>query len=161
MLQVLQYLAAVSVSGVLALAPAGPWDAFNLAPASRVVWPTAIHGVTGTVDTPENLIGDNGFATISGNGSFVTLDYGKEVLFLSAICYSKLTGKITLGRRMGIHHVWRKFTGLEGVIEFHGVPSIHPPRRIGRFRTRSPEHNVRRRLNNISSSLKHTMDSAG
>src|ERR1700761_519388 len=75
----LQLLSLLSTAA--ALAPAGPWDAFNLAPDSRVVRPTAIHGATGNVTSPDNLVGgtSTAMATLSGSGSFVTLDWGKEV----------------------------------------------------------------------------------
>ncbi|KIJ59431.1 glycoside hydrolase family 78 protein [Hydnomerulius pinastri MD-312] len=63
-----------------ALAPPGPWDAFNYAPASRTVRPLYIHGTFGTVTDAEKLVeSSSSSATLSGNGSYVTLDFGKEV----------------------------------------------------------------------------------
>ncbi|WP_425827061.1 alpha-L-rhamnosidase C-terminal domain-containing protein [Streptomyces fractus] len=66
-------------------APAGRWDRFNLSPASRTVRPVAVHSTTGKVTTPEVLApgqrkGARGrYARLSGQGSTVTLDFGKEV----------------------------------------------------------------------------------
>ncbi|KAI0314054.1 Six-hairpin glycosidase [Amylostereum chailletii] len=62
-----------------AAAPAGPWDEFNYAPESRTVYPTAIYRVHGTVENASDLAGNQGSATLSGNNSYVTLDFGKEV----------------------------------------------------------------------------------
>ncbi|KAI0031995.1 Six-hairpin glycosidase [Vararia minispora EC-137] len=63
----------------LALAPAGPWDAFNFAPASRTVYPAAVREVQGTVDNASGLINASAPATLSGNGSWVALDFGIEI----------------------------------------------------------------------------------
>jgi hypothetical protein len=65
-----------------ARAPAGPWDQFNYAPSSKTVYPTAIHSSKGTVQDAVKLVGNKGPATISGKGSWVALDYGKEVILL-------------------------------------------------------------------------------
>lgn len=65
---------------VSGLAPSGPWDAFNFAPKSRTVYPNDIYGVEGSVKNAQSLVSNVGSATFSGNGSFVTLDYGVEVL---------------------------------------------------------------------------------
>ncbi|KAI0742508.1 Six-hairpin glycosidase [Daedaleopsis nitida] len=61
-----------------ASAPPGPWDAFNFAPKSRTVAPTAIKEVSGHVQNPQHLV-TKGSATIVGNGSWVALDFGIEV----------------------------------------------------------------------------------
>ncbi|KDQ54652.1 glycoside hydrolase family 78 protein [Jaapia argillacea MUCL 33604] len=63
----------------LASAPAGPWDAFNYAPESRTVWPTAIKYTEGSVQNAQNLVSNAGEATLSGNGTWLTLDFGGEV----------------------------------------------------------------------------------
>ncbi|PCH42963.1 glycoside hydrolase family 78 protein [Wolfiporia cocos MD-104 SS10] len=62
----------------LGAAPNGPWDAFNLAPDSRTVYPRSVHGINGTVTDAHSLL-SNGSATLAANGSFVTLDFGYEV----------------------------------------------------------------------------------
>ncbi|KII85113.1 glycoside hydrolase family 78 protein [Plicaturopsis crispa FD-325 SS-3] len=59
-------------------APSGPWDAFNYAPHSKIVSPHAIYRVEGNVTHAANLVAGGG-ATISGNGSWVTVDFDKEV----------------------------------------------------------------------------------
>ena len=63
----------------LGSAPRGPWDAFNYAPATRVVRPTAIFRTNGAVSGPEKLLQEEGKATLSGEGSYISLDFGKEV----------------------------------------------------------------------------------
>jgi len=66
----------------LAVAPNGPWDKFNLAPKSRTVYPAAIHSTSGSGDVAngETLVGDTGkAATLTKNGTWITLDFGTEV----------------------------------------------------------------------------------
>ncbi|KXN92438.1 hypothetical protein AN958_07997 [Leucoagaricus sp. SymC.cos] len=63
---------------VLAAAPAGPWDRFNFAPKSRTSRPVTIHSVQGNVLSAHDLLG-NGSATLTGNGSFIVIDFGQEV----------------------------------------------------------------------------------
>jgi len=60
-----------------AAAPPGPWDAFNLSPASRTVQPVAVFGSGGAVGSPDGVL--HGQATTLGPGSYVSLDFGKEV----------------------------------------------------------------------------------
>jgi hypothetical protein len=64
-------------------APSGAWDAFNLSPTSRTVRPVAVYTLTGVVRDPEALVAKGrgaGAATrITGKGSSVTFDFGKEV----------------------------------------------------------------------------------
>ncbi|THV05163.1 hypothetical protein K435DRAFT_961542 [Dendrothele bispora CBS 962.96] len=68
------------ISTVWGLAPSGPWDQFNFAPASRVVTPQSVFQVVGSVDGAQELVsGQDGQATLSGDGSYVVLDFGKEV----------------------------------------------------------------------------------
>ena len=73
-----------AVLRVLGTAPSGPWDAFNLAPASKTVYAQTIYGVTGTVDNADALANNTGSATLVGDGSYVTLDFGYEVRSCSA-----------------------------------------------------------------------------
>ncbi|EJD02571.1 glycoside hydrolase family 78 protein [Fomitiporia mediterranea MF3/22] len=63
----------------LASAPSGPWDAFNFAPESRLVRPTAIFKTEGTIQNSSALLTEADGAMISGNNSWVTLDFGKEI----------------------------------------------------------------------------------
>jgi hypothetical protein len=69
------------LTAVWGVAPSGPWDEFNFAPASRMVTPQSVFSVSGTVDGAQDLVsGQEGQATLTGDGSFVVLDWGKEVL---------------------------------------------------------------------------------
>ncbi|KZT25006.1 glycoside hydrolase family 78 protein [Neolentinus lepideus HHB14362 ss-1] len=62
-----------------ASAPSGPWDAFNYAPKSTVVWPTAVYHVEGAVDGANSLVENRGAATLAGSGAWLALDFGVEV----------------------------------------------------------------------------------
>lgn len=57
-------------------APAGPWDAFNIAPSSRVVYPVSVKKTSGTVEHLVRL--DSSDVTLQPD-SWLTLDFGKEV----------------------------------------------------------------------------------
>ncbi|KAF8893771.1 Six-hairpin glycosidase-like protein [Infundibulicybe gibba] len=62
------------------LAPVGPWDAFNFAPSSKLVRPATIHSTNGSVQNAAGLVHDSaGVATLSGSGSYLVLDFSKEV----------------------------------------------------------------------------------
>ncbi|KAF9456654.1 glycoside hydrolase family 78 protein [Collybia nuda] len=64
----------------IAVAPPGPWDAFNFAPPTRTVLPKAIHSIHGLVQDSRQLVASNkGQAIFNGNGSYVVLDFGQEV----------------------------------------------------------------------------------
>lgn len=55
-----------------------PWEQYNLSPSSRTVSPVRVTRTTGTVADPANVL--RGRATVlTGRGSSVTLDFGKEV----------------------------------------------------------------------------------
>ncbi len=61
-----------------AQAAANPWDAYNYAPTTRTLAPVSIYTMAGTVSNASNLL--IGQATrLTGNGSSVTVDFGKEV----------------------------------------------------------------------------------
>lgn len=63
-----------------AVAPSGPWDAFNYAPSSKTVTPVSVRTVSGTVQGAEGLVqSSDAQATFIGNSSYVVLDWGKEV----------------------------------------------------------------------------------
>ncbi|KAI0706032.1 Six-hairpin glycosidase [Cerioporus squamosus] len=81
-------LAVLRVVG--ASAPAGPWDAFNYAPKSRTVFPSAVKQTSGTVHDAHGLVSKGG-ATIVGNGSWVALDFGIEVGGLVTLKLDKVT----------------------------------------------------------------------
>ncbi|MCD9021537.1 hypothetical protein [Cohnella silvisoli] len=59
-------------------ASAAVWDQYNLAPTTRTVSPISIYATNGTVQNPNNII-TGGAALILGAGSYVVLDFGKEV----------------------------------------------------------------------------------
>ena len=59
-------------------AATAPWEHYILAPASRTVAPTAVLRTQGTVSGAQNLI-SGGSTRLSGNGSYVVLDFGREV----------------------------------------------------------------------------------
>ena len=86
-----------------ASAPNGAWDAFNYAPESRVVRPTSLFKTEGSVSDAENLLSESALATLSSKGSFVSLDFGKEVRAKSSIrcytahsCFHKVGGLVTM-----------------------------------------------------------------
>lgn len=78
MLRVLSSIVILLPLSVVALAPPGPWDKFNYAPTSKVVFPAAIHDVDGSVENADRIVGGSGSATLTGSSSF-TLDFGVEV----------------------------------------------------------------------------------
>ncbi|GJE95602.1 glycoside hydrolase family 78 protein [Phanerochaete sordida] len=78
------------------VAPAGPWDAFNLAPASRVVRPTSVKAVTGAVQDVDALLSETGRATLAGNQSWLTLDFGKEIGGLISLTLANVTAASAL-----------------------------------------------------------------
>jgi len=61
-----------------AVAPTGPWSSYMLSPSTRTLAPVAIFKTNGTVQNPNNLLTGSA-AMISGRGSYVVLDFGKEV----------------------------------------------------------------------------------
>ncbi|KAL1938359.1 hypothetical protein VTO73DRAFT_11810 [Trametes versicolor] len=75
---------------VRASAPAGPWDSFNFAPKSRTVYPTAVKVTHGGVRNANALVA-KGAATLSGNGSWIALDFGVEVGGLVSLNFGKVT----------------------------------------------------------------------
>ncbi|KAJ7754097.1 glycoside hydrolase family 78 protein [Mycena metata] len=74
------------------LAPKGPWDAFNYAPASKIVKPISVRTVNGTVDGAQGLVQDSASqATFVGDGSYVVLDWGKEVGGILSVTINEAT----------------------------------------------------------------------
>jgi len=82
MIFISSFAALLLASPAISIAPAGPWDAFNLAPSDRTsVTPKFVHATVGSVVGAENLLGNattTDGATFSGNGSYVVLDFGQE-----------------------------------------------------------------------------------
>ena len=79
-------LSALATS-VLGSAPSGPWDAFNFAPPSRTVYPRYVRQTGGNISDATSLLLSAGSATLSGNGSYVTLDFGYEVSVLRSLVW--------------------------------------------------------------------------
>lgn len=69
-------LGAVAVAGS---APAGIWDSFNYAPDSKTVTPVLIREVAGDVSFTNASDGPPDSITLSSNGAYAALDFGKEV----------------------------------------------------------------------------------
>ncbi|KAF5385994.1 hypothetical protein D9615_002248 [Tricholomella constricta] len=81
----------------IARAPPGPWDAFNYAPSSRTVHPKVVHSVHGVVQHPHQLVASHGgSATLTGNGSYVVLDFSQEVGGILSFTIDEATPKSTL-----------------------------------------------------------------
>lgn len=79
---IVSFLVALLAPPVISIAPAGPWDAFNFAPSGRTFTPKSVHSTVGSVVGAENLLGSaqtTHGATLSGNGSYIALDFGQEV----------------------------------------------------------------------------------
>lgn len=86
----------------VALAPNGPWDTFNVAPASRTLLPVAVAATHGSVTNPNHLGGDTrqGPATLHGE-SWIALDFEKEVSKLAPV--GVLEQKLTPLDQVGGH----------------------------------------------------------
>ncbi|KZT68695.1 glycoside hydrolase family 78 protein [Daedalea quercina L-15889] len=72
------------------LAPSGPWDAFNFAPASRTVYPRSIREYSGNVTSASSIL-SNGSLTLSGDESYVVLDFGYEVAGLISLNFDDVS----------------------------------------------------------------------
>lgn len=93
---------------VNAAAPAGPWDAFNYAPESKTVYPSAVRQVEGNVVGAGNLVGSGGgggSAVLEGAGSYVVLDFGKEARLSCPTVYRRSNDKtVVLTLWFGVAH---------------------------------------------------------
>jgi len=80
--QLLISLTALALVGMAAASmpsvAANPWDVYNLAPTTRTLAPIAVYKTSGTVTNPNNVL-SGGATRLSGSGSLITLDFGKEV----------------------------------------------------------------------------------
>ncbi|KAK0492830.1 Six-hairpin glycosidase [Armillaria luteobubalina] len=74
---------------VLALAPGGPWDAFNYAPRSKTVYPQGVYKIVGSVSGGSRLVGNIGSATLSPK-SWIALDFGIEVGGLISLSFDAI-----------------------------------------------------------------------
>jgi hypothetical protein len=75
-----------------------PWDRYNFSPASRTVTPVRVTRSSGTVSDPARLL--SGRPTVlTGTGSSVTLDFGKEVGGLVSLRFTAASGA---GQELGL-----------------------------------------------------------
>jgi hypothetical protein len=75
-----------------------PCAADNLSPTSRAVAPTSVYTTAGSVSNPSNVL--SGQATrLTGNGSAVTLDFGKEVGGIVTLAFA---GSSDAGQSVGL-----------------------------------------------------------
>ena len=73
-------------------------DALIYAPTTRTLKPTAVHGTSGTVTSPQNVL--TGASTrISGTNSYLVLDFGKEVGGLVTLTFAGASGS---GQQVGL-----------------------------------------------------------
>lgn len=64
-----------------------PGDAYNYSPSTRTLAPTAIYTTSGTVTNPTYLL--SGQSTrLTGNNSYVTVDFGKEVAGIVTLTFA-------------------------------------------------------------------------
>ena len=131
---------------VLGTVPSGPWDAFNLAPASKTVYAHNIYGVTGSVANADALANNTGSATLLGHGSYITLDFGYEVSALSGWRHHcENDPEFTQGRWHHRPHSRQLNLGVVLGLVFHRVAVVYQPTNVGRFRRSRREHVIRRR----------------
>ncbi len=81
----LHFLILCLLPAVLAVAPSGPWDQFNFAPKSKTVYATKIYRTEGAVRGAQNLVSGNESATLTGQDSSLTLDFGVEVALSASL----------------------------------------------------------------------------
>ncbi|PCH42961.1 glycoside hydrolase family 78 protein [Wolfiporia cocos MD-104 SS10] len=93
---ILSFLVALSaVTAVFCGAPSGPWDAFNYAPESKIVYPRAIRELNGTVLNAGKLL-TSGSATLTGSGSYVALDFGIEIGGLISLNFDNVSSSSSI-----------------------------------------------------------------
>src|SRR5690349_2578109 len=73
-------------SPALADPPAGTLSTLNYAPTSRTLAPVAVHSTTGSVTGPQNVLSQQN-TRLSGTGSAIVLDFGKEVGGLATLSF--------------------------------------------------------------------------
>ena len=104
--------------------PPGPWDAFNLAPAGRTVAPVAVYTTTGTVTNAGGVL-TGGTSTITGTGSSVTLDFGKEVGGFVSLHFASGT---SAGQTVGLtYSEWSTYVSTTTSDGSNGGSNTEPP----------------------------------
>lgn len=114
---------------VRASAPAGPWDAFNFAPKSRTVYPTAVKVAHGEVRNANALVA-KGAATLSGNGSWIALDFGVEVSLQDKVSRWFMSLKTLPGWRSRISQLRQGHVSVIHSPVIHGVAYVHQPSHV-------------------------------
>ncbi len=89
---VLTTCALLAPAGAATAEPGRPWDAYNYSPRSRIVRPTAIYNTGGTA------VRTGSTTRLTGAGSYVTFDFGKDVAGLVSL---RLTGSAS-PQRVGL-----------------------------------------------------------
>jgi hypothetical protein len=118
------------VNAVAGLAPSGPWDDFNYAPASRLVYPKNVYKTNGEVANAEGLVGDSNvgdYATIAGEDSFIALDFGLEVRVLYTNYSLLVTVISSTDRRTDIAKLWPFASFLRNQLRIQRIISICAP----------------------------------
>lgn len=131
-----------------ASAPVGPWSEFMYAPKSRVVYPRTVKEIVGAVRKAESLVTQPDSlavrgATLSGNQSWLTLDFGVEVPRAPLVRTVTHYSLISLGRRtgddacrLGIVVFWARTV-------VHRIAAVHQSLQVGRLRFCNREYVLR------------------
>lgn len=75
---------------------AHPWESYNLSPSSRTIEPVAIYATTGSVTSPEPVLRGRS-SRISGTGSGITFDFGKDVAGIVSLEFAGSSGAQQVG----------------------------------------------------------------
>ncbi|KAL4117814.1 hypothetical protein PRIC2_011796 [Phytophthora ramorum] len=96
-MKLLVLVTALAVSSASsALGVSGPWDSYIQSPTSRVIFPENIYGSSGNVTLSES---NSLAATLSGNGSTVTFDFGRQISGVVTVQFGAAT---TSGSQLGV-----------------------------------------------------------
>jgi hypothetical protein len=105
-----------------AAAPPGPWDAFNLSPASRSVQATGVLKSGGDVTNAAGAT--NGGVTTIGPGGYVTLDFGKEVGGFARLHFAPGSVAPTAGLT---YSEWSTYASPTSSAASNGASNTEPP----------------------------------
>src|SRR4051812_46485906 len=109
-------------SSAQAAAPPGPWDAFNLSPASRSVQPVGVLKTSGDVTNAAGLT-NGGVTSLAPNAS-VTLDFGKEVGGFTRLHVAPGSAAPTLGLT---YSEWSTYASATSSDASNGASNNEPP----------------------------------
>src|SRR4051794_12659192 len=105
-----------------AAAPPGPWDAFNLSPASRTVQATGVLKSGGDVTNATGAT--TGGVTTIGPGGYVTLDFGKEVGGFARLHFAPGSAAPTVGLT---YYEWSTYASPTSSDASNGASNNEPP----------------------------------